>query len=201
VRLGLTGGIGSGKSTVAALLGGFGAQVIDADAQARALTGTGGAAIPALISAYGPGVLDGQGALDRAAMRERVFADPAQRARLEALLHPFIFARCLALAQEAGPQATVVLDLPLLVEVPGLRRQLGIERVLVVDCPAHLQRSRAAARSGLAGESVDAIMAAQARREVRLAAADDILVNAGTPAELESAVRRLWKAWEHAALC
>ncbi len=196
-RIGLTGGIGSGKSTVAAVLGGLGAVVIDSDAIARALTVAGGEAIPALRAEFGPDAIDVAGALDRERMRRRVFADPAARRRLEALLHPLIRERGERLAREAAARAPyLVFDVPLLVEGG---RGGDYDRVLVVDAPPALQLERACARGGLAAAQVRAIMAGQAGRAQRLAAADDVLVNAGTVEELRERAQRLHRAYCAAA--
>jgi dephospho-CoA kinase len=195
-RIALTGGLGSGKSTVAGLFEALGAGIVDNDAISRELTGAGGAAIPALRSAFGDEAIDAQGALDRAAMRARAFADPAERQRLEAILHPLIRDRSQALAQDLAPRHPVLLfDIPLLAEGGARRPVPGFERVLVVDCPASLQLARARARSGLAPAQLRAVIAAQAGRRERLAIADDVLFNGGTLEELRPRVARLWRAW------
>lgn len=186
--IGLTGGIGSGKSTVAECFRQLGATIIDTDAIAHALTRRGAPGHVAIVAAFGPQVLDAAGEIDRAALRRRVFADPAARKRLEDLLHPLIreeVDRALAVAQ--GPY--VILVVPLLVEKPGWRER--VQRVLVVDCPEEEQVRRTMARSGLSRQEVLAIMAAQASRATRLAAADDVLSNDGDLARLEEGVRAL----------
>ncbi|MEJ5211019.1 MAG: dephospho-CoA kinase [Burkholderiales bacterium] len=186
--IGLTGGIGSGKSTVAECFRQLGATIIDTDAIAHALTRRGAPGHAAIVAAFGPQVLDAAGEIDRAALRRRVFADPAARKRLEDLLHPLIreeVDRALAVAQ--GPY--VILVVPLLVEKPGWRER--VQRVLVVDCPEEEQVRRTMARSGLSRQEVLAIMAAQASRATRLAAADDVLSNDGDLARLEEGVRAL----------
>ncbi len=174
--VGLTGGIGSGKSTVADLFVAQGASLVDTDAIAHELTAAGGAAMPALLAAFGPAIADAAGALDRAAMRRLAFADPLARSRLEDILHPLIrdlsAQRCLA---AAAPY--VILAVPLLVESGSYRERC--QRILVVDCPESLQIERVMARSGLSLEEARAILAAQASREQRLAIADDVLVNDG----------------------
>jgi dephospho-CoA kinase len=188
--IGLTGGIGSGKSTVAALLRERGAGLIDADAISRALTGPGGAALAAIVAAFGPQALDAEGALDRPAMRQRIFADPADRASLEGILHPMI--RQAAQRQVDSMAAHLpylVHDIPLLVEAAA--RGPRLDRVLVVDCPLALQVARAMARSGLAHDEVLAIAARQADRGERLAAADDIVFNGAGLDALAVAVDRL----------
>ena len=174
--VGLTGGIGSGKSTVADLFVAQGAPLVDTDAIAHELTAAGGAAMPALRDAFGPAIADAAGALDRAAMRRLAFADPLARSRLEAILHPLIrdlsAQRCRA---AAAPY--VILAVPLLVESGSYRERC--QRILVVDCPESLQIERVMARSGLSAEEAHAILAAQASREQRLAIADDVLINDG----------------------
>lgn len=174
--VGLTGGIGSGKSTVADLFVAAGAALVDTDAIAHELTAPGGAALPALIVAFGPQVADERGALDRAAMRRLVFAEPEAKAKLEGILHPLI--RRLA-AERCCLAATpyVVLAVPLLVESGNYRQRC--DRVLAVDCPESRQIERVMARNGMAENEVKAIMAAQATRQQRLAAADDVVFNDG----------------------
>lgn len=172
--VGLTGGIGSGKSTVADLFVEQGAGLVDTDAIAHELTGADGAAMPMLRAEFGPEVVAADGALDRAAMRQRVFADPSARRRLEDILHPLIrrlsTERC-----RAAPEPYVILAVPLLVESGNYGERC--DRIVVVDCPESLQIERVMARSGLAAEEVRAIMAAQATRQQRLSAADDVVVN------------------------
>ncbi len=184
--VGLTGGIGSGKSTVADLFVNEGAALVDTDAIAHRLTGPGGAALPALVAAFGSGIVDPGGALDRAAMRQRVFADPSARARLEAILHPMIRQRADADCRAASA-AYVILAVPLLVETGAYRARC--DRILVVDCPESLQLRRVMARSGLAADEVAAIMAAQATRQARLAVADDIVVNDGSLEKIQRQVQ------------
>jgi dephospho-CoA kinase len=172
--VGLTGGIGSGKTTVADLFAERGAAVIDTDRIAHSLTAPGGAAMPALAAEFGPDYLTPDGALDRARMRALVFSDPAARARLEAILHPRIRAATNAAAALAqGPY--VIFVVPLLVESGGWKER--VTRVLAVDCPEQLQVERVMARNALPEAQVRAIMAAQATRQQRLAAADDVVVN------------------------
>jgi dephospho-CoA kinase len=191
--VGLTGGIGSGKSTAAGLLGGLGATVIDADEISRALTGPGGAALPALRSAFGEAIVPAGGVLDRAAMRALAFADPAARARLEAILHPAIReASERRLAAAVGPYALLVV--PLLFESGAWEGRLA--RVVVVDCCEALQVARTVARSGLGVDEVRAIMATQWPRWRRLQAADEVLWNGGDTASLAAQCQRL-----HERLC
>lgn len=186
--VGLTGGIGSGKSTVAELFVAAGAVLVDTDAIAHQLTAPGGAAMPALCAAFGPGIADASGGLDRAAMRRTVFADPAARHRLEAILHPLIRQisgeRC---ASANSPY--VILAVPLLVESGSYRQRC--QRVVVVDCPESRQVERVMARSGLSAGEVAAIMATQASRAERLAIADDVVHNDGERAKLDEQVAEL----------
>ena len=177
--LGLTGGIGSGKSTVAGLLADCGAAVIDADAISRATTAAGGAAMPMVLAQFGPDFVATNGALNREAMRQHVFAKPAAKAALEAIIHPLVGQQIAALTQtySDADKACIVFDIPLLVESGHWRRTL--QRVLVVDCSPATQVSRVTARSGLKAPAVQAIMAAQASRKQRLAAADAVLCNDG----------------------
>jgi dephospho-CoA kinase len=186
--VGLTGGIGSGKSSVADLLVQRGAGLVDTDRLAHALTAPHGAAIEPLRDAFGQDFITPQGALDRARMRALVFTDPTARARLEAVLHPLIRAqaRCDVSACRAP---YVVLVVPLLIESGNWHQRC--QRVLVVDCPAALQRARVMARSGLPAEEVDRIIAAQASRDMRLAVADDVIDNSGDAAALVPQVDRL----------
>jgi dephospho-CoA kinase len=186
--VGLTGGIGSGKSSVARAFEARGVTVIDADALAHALTQPGGAAMPAIRAAFGEGFADAHGALDRAKMRALVFNDPTAKGRLEAILHPMIRAETLRLAG-AAPGPYVILMIPLLVE-SGVARS-RCDRVLVVDCPEDAQVRRVMARSGLSADEVRAIMATQATRAARLSAADDVLDNGGDAAAIEPQVERL----------
>jgi dephospho-CoA kinase len=188
LRVGLTGGIGSGKSTVASIFDQLGVLVIDSDQLAHELTASGGAAIGPIRAAFGPDYLDPQGALDRPRMRERVFADPAAKATLESILHPMIRA---ATEQRAAHATSpyVILMIPLLVETGTPRARC--DRVLVVDCPESTQIERVMTRSGLAREAVEAIMSAQASRAERLRHADDVIDNGGPAEALRPQVERL----------
>jgi dephospho-CoA kinase len=186
--IGLTGGIGSGKSTVAEIFRRLGATIIDTDALSHALTRPGQPGLQAIVEAFGRELLDPQGRLDRARLRRLVFSDENARHRLEALLHPLIRQEVdRALAAATGPY--VILVVPLLAETGGWRER--VDRVLVVDCPEEEQIRRTMARSQLSREGVQAIMAAQASRARRLALADDVIVNNGSVADLEQAVRAL----------
>lgn len=177
VRLGLTGGIGSGKSTVAAFLAQLGAHLIDADAIARAVTAPKGAAITQLKAAFGADILDAEGALNREKMRHLVYGDRAVKSRLEEIVHPMVgqvIARQAQLAESSGATC-IVFDIPLLVESKHWRKSL--DRILVVDCLASTQIARVAVRSALDAAEVMKILAAQATREDRLSAADMVLFN------------------------
>lgn len=175
--VGLTGGIGSGKSAAADAFARLGATVVDTDAIAHELTEAGGPAIPLVEEAFGPGFIGPSGEMDRRRMREHVFADPAAKKRLEGLLHPLIRKESAGrIARAAGPY--VIHVVPLLVESPDYRKR--VNRVLVVDCPEADQVARVRSRSALTEREVLAIIAAQAPREKRLAAADDVIDNSGT---------------------
>lgn len=186
--VGLTGGIGSGKSTVADLFAAQGAAVIDTDLIAHQLTAVGGAAIPAIKDSFGAGLILPDGAMDRAAMRERVFADPAEKKRLEAIMIPLI-RRTTREAAEQAQGAYLLFVVPLLVE-SGLWRQ-RVSRVLTVDCPEEVQLRRVMQRNNLSEAQVRAIIASQASRAERLAAADDVISNEGDSAALLPQVVRL----------
>jgi dephospho-CoA kinase len=190
--VGLTGGIGSGKTTVADMFAARGASVIDTDQIAHSLTGPHGAAMPALLAEFGPEYATPDGALDRARMRNLVFSDPGARTRLEAILHPKIRdATAAAAAIATGPYTIFVV--PLLVESGSWRDR--VSRVLVVDCPEPRQLERVMSRSGLQEAQVRAIMAAQATREQRLAAADDVILNDGGLDRLASQVEQLHRSY------
>jgi dephospho-CoA kinase len=193
LRIGLTGGIGSGKSTVANQLSQLGCAIVDTDAIARALTQVGGQAIPRIVAEFGPESIDDTGALNRARMRQLAFADPAARQRLEGILHPLI-------RDETSRQAasvdtgTVVFDVPLLVESSRWREQ--VDKVIVVDCSEATQVDRVMARSGWTADAVRAVIAQQADRGLRRRAADAVLFNDGiTQMELARAVQSLWGCW------
>jgi dephospho-CoA kinase len=186
--VGLTGGIGSGKSAAAEEFVRLGATVVDTDVIAHELTGAGGAAIPEVKRLFGRAFVDAAGAMDRKRMRDLVFSDAEEKARLESLLHPMIRAESeRRIASAAGPYAVLVV--PLLIESPGYRARLG--RVLVVDCPEALQIARVRQRSGLPEAEVRRIIASQIQRERRLAAADDVINNSDTIAALQQQVREL----------
>ncbi len=193
LRIGLTGGIGSGKSTVAALLAGLGSTVIDTDLIARQLTLPGGAAIQAIAAEFGADMIDAQGALDRTRMREIVFADATHKKRLEAILHPLI-GRETDRQAGAASAAALVFDVPLLVESARWRDR--VDKVLVVDCPEATQVARVVARSGWTVAAVEAVIAQQAPRTLRRACADAVIYNEGiAPSQLAEQVQALWSRW------
>jgi dephospho-CoA kinase len=187
LRIGLTGGIASGKSTVATLFAERGIPVLDTDRIAREVVEPGQPALAAVVKAFGPGILGPDGRLDRPALRSRVFADAAARKKLEAILHPAIRAELARQSAKAGGPYQVLV-IPLLVE--GGRID-SVDRVLVVDCPVEAQLHRLRARDGETAESARKIIDSQAAREVRLAAADDVIVNAGETDELAAQVAAL----------
>lgn len=189
LRLGLTGGIGSGKSTVAALLAESGACVIDADAISRSTTATNGMAIEAIAAEFGSEFITGDGALDRGRMRDLVFKDPSAKLRLEAIVHPLVAQQIQSQAAsfEAEGKACVVFDIPLLVESKRWRTQL--DRVLVVDCASATQVARVVKRSGMSTQEVERVIASQADRRLRLSAADLVLYNDG--ADMDALVHQV----------
>ncbi|HXZ50139.1 MAG TPA: dephospho-CoA kinase [Usitatibacter sp.] len=200
--VGLTGGVGSGKTSVSTRLAALGATVVDTDEISRRLTAAGGAAMAALREAFGGRFVTAGGALDRAAMRALVFEDPAARARLEAVLHPAI--RAEAERELAGARgAYSVLVVPLFFETGGASGPGGyrsrIDRTLVVDCPEALQVERTAKRSGLAPAEVRSIMAAQWPRWRRLQAADDVIWNGGDEGALDAQCAALDARYREAA--
>ncbi len=178
-RLGLTGGIGSGKSTVAQILCDCGAILIDADALARSVTAPGGAAIAAIALEFGQTMISADGAMDRDAMRELVYADGAAKRRLEAIIHPLVQQQAQQQEDQAvrAGNACIVFDVPLLVESGRWRSRL--DRVLVIDCLEKTQIDRVTARSALSRAAVEKIMTSQASRAQRLQAADLVLFNDG----------------------
>jgi dephospho-CoA kinase len=177
MRVGLTGGIGSGKSTVAGFLREAGAAVVDTDAISRGLTLAGGAAMPAIAQAFGADFVTADGALDRERMRALAFSDASAKRRLESILHPLITTEALAQADTAKAAPLIVFDVPLLVESGRWRPRLA--RVLVIDCSAETQTARVLQRPGWTRERVDGALAAQASRQARRAAADAVLLNDG----------------------
>jgi dephospho-CoA kinase len=194
LKIGLTGGIGSGKSTVARRFAALGALVIDSDAVAHALTAPGGAAIPAIAAAFGADMIAADGAMDRAKMRALVFGQPAERQRLEAILHPMIGEATRAQASRASAGQAVVFDVPLLTESGMWRAR--VDRIAVVDCAEATQVSRAVQRSGWTADAVERTIAQQASRAQRRAIADAVIVNEDlTLAQLDAEVDALWAAW------
>lgn len=195
MRIGLTGGIGSGKSTVARMLTARGAALVDTDAIARDLTLPGGAAIAPILAAFGAAAIDAGGTMDRARMRDIVFRDPAARQRLEAILHPLIGLEVERQAEATAAAPVIVFDVPLLVESIGRWRE-RVDRILVVDCSAETQIARVVARSGWTAQTAAAVIAQQATRQARRAVADDLLDNDGPTLEaLDDRVEALWQGW------
>ncbi|MEO5733112.1 MAG: dephospho-CoA kinase [Rubrivivax sp.] len=195
--IGLTGGIGSGKSTAAQVLVDCGAHLVDTDAISRALTAAGGAAMAPLAAAFGQQVVALDGALDRARMRELAFGDPQVKAQLERVLHPLIGAETGRQA-EAAQGRPVVYDVPLLAESTHWRAR--VERVLVIDCDEATQIDRVAQRPGWSREMAQRVIAQQAPRAVRLAIADAVILNVGlTLAQFQEAVRSVWRSWQERA--
>jgi dephospho-CoA kinase len=189
LRVGLTGGIGAGKSEVSQRLAAQGATVIDADAVARAATAPGTPGLAEVAAAFGPGVLRPDGSLDRPRLGEIVFADPELRARLNAIVHPLVGARMTELEQAAGTAGIVVHDVPLIAE-NGLASTYDI--VVVVDAPRRVQADRLMKHRGLTREQATARIAAQATRKQRLAIASLVIDNSGSLSELDRQVGELW---------
>jgi dephospho-CoA kinase len=197
--IGLTGGIGSGKSTVGQMLVELGAHMVDMDAISRSLTAPGGAAIEAIAQAFGPQFIDSHGAMDRTRMRELAFADPLALAHLEGILHPLIALQSQERIKLAVPGQVVVFDVPLLVE-SGQRWRDQVDRILVVDCLPETQIQRVMARSGWDRAAVQAVLAKQATREQRSTMADHVLLNEGLSLqELREQVGKVWQLWNNAA--
>ncbi|HEY2668487.1 MAG TPA: dephospho-CoA kinase [Actinomycetota bacterium] len=192
ILIGLSGGIGSGKSTAARLLEARGAVVLDADLIAHEILAPGGAAVGAVMARFGPEVAGPDGGIDRRRLRSVVFADPAARRDLEAITHPLIYA---AMASRLGgtfePDTVVVVDAPLLVETGG-RDRVGMQALVVVAAEQSQQIERVVARGGMTAEEAAAVIAAQAPAERKLAAADYVLDNRGSLADLEAGVETLW---------
>jgi dephospho-CoA kinase len=186
--IGLTGGIGSGKSTVADMFAARGATIVDTDLIAHSMTAPNGPAMPAIVAEFGPEFADPNGAMDRARMRQLVFSDAGAKARLEAILHPRIRDAALA-AGAAATGSYVIYAVPLLIESGTWRARVA--RLLAVDCPEEVQVARVMARNGLPEAQVRAIMAAQVSRAERLAAADDVIVNNAGIDTLAAQVDRL----------
>jgi dephospho-CoA kinase len=189
LRVGLTGGIGSGKSEVSRRLAGCGAVLVDADAVAREVVEPGTRGLEEIAAAFGPGVLKPDGSLARDRLGEIVFSDPVLRGKLNTIVHPRVGARMRELEEAAGPAAIVVHDVPLLAE-NGLAS--GYDLVVVVDVPARIQLDRLVRRRGMSRAQAAARMAAQADREQRLAVADIVIDNSGPLTELDRQVGELW---------
>jgi dephospho-CoA kinase len=187
LKVGLTGGIGSGKSAASAHFSKLGAEVIDTDLLSRELVEPGQPSLAEIVDAFGERMLDGDGRLDRSRLRERIFADPAARRTLEEILHPRIREAMLARAQRSSAPY-VIFVIPLLFETG---QQALVDRVLLVDVPEALQRARVGTRDGLDDARIDRILQAQSDRETRLRGADDVICNDGTLDELRAAVERL----------
>lgn len=192
-HVGLTGGIGSGKSTVAGLFQELGATVIDSDYISHSLTQAGGPAILPICAVFGEDYLDPNGALNRSRMRGTVFSDATARQRLEAILHPLIRAEMLHQAHAAAHAPYVLLVVPLLFEAKDYRSL--VQRALVVDCPEEMQLARTMSRSGLTESAVRAIMAQQLTRAQRLSLADDVIHNDGDPGALRPQVAELHRSY------
>lgn len=188
--VGVTGGVASGKTAVTRRFEALGITVADADVAARAAVAQGSAGLAAIVDAFGPGVLDAQGALDRSAMRRRVFEDAEARRRLEAIVHPQVRA-LLEAESEAATGPYVVVAIPLLAEGGGRDAYPWLDRVLVVDAPVDTQRTRLTLRDGIDSMLTERMIAAQATRAVRLAIADDIIVNDGEVEQLDAHVAAL----------
>lgn len=196
LHIGLTGGIGSGKSTVAQALVELGAALVDTDAIARRLTAPRGVALPAIAQAFGPELVSDQGGLDRDRMRALAFSDPSARRRLEAILHPLIgdTARAEATGAAQAGAAAVVFDVPLLAESAHWRGR--VDRVLVVDCEEATQISRVMARNGWAEETVLRVIAQQASRPLRRSIADAVIFNDSLSRQaLQDEVLGVWRHW------
>jgi dephospho-CoA kinase len=186
-RVGLTGGIASGKSTIASLFGALGVPVIDTDLIAREVVAPGTPGLTAVVGAFGPDVLQSDGTLDRRRLRNLAFATTQRRQQLEAILHPRIRERMEALCSTSGGPYQVLV-IPLLVE-SGLETR--VDRVLVVDCSESVQRARLRVRDGESAAGADRLLAAQANRATRLSQGDDVLVNEGSRDELQRRVQEL----------
>jgi len=198
LKIGLTGGIGSGKSTVSQMLVELGAHLVDTDAISRSLTAPGGAAIDTIRQQFGPDFIDAQGAMDRNRMRQAAFSDPHILQQLAGILHPLIGQIAAQQAQQAKPGQVVVLDVPLLTE-SGDRWKKQVDEVVVVDCQPETQIRRVMARSGWSREAVEKVIAQQASRKARLAIADHVILNEDLDlAELRQEVNKLWRLWNNA---
>jgi dephospho-CoA kinase len=193
LRVGLTGGIGSGKSAVSERLAALGAVIIDADKAARAVVEPGTPGLARITEAFGPDVLGEDGSLDRVKLAEIVFGDDAARSRLNAIVHPLVHEHMRAAEEAAttvgGPKAIIVHDIPLLAEGG---RSAGFDLVIVVDAPPEVQVERLVGQRGMPADQARARMAAQSTREQRLAIADIVIENSGTLADLDRRVAQIW---------
>lgn len=191
LRVGLTGGIGSGKSEAARHFARLGVTVIDTDILARELVEPGQPALSEIAGAFGEDILDGAGRLDRDRLRQRVFAHPDSRQHLETILHPRIRDRALQLAEQADAPYCVLV-IPLLVETTA---DYGLQRILLIDCPEDIQRQRVRSRDQLDDTDIDAVLAAQASRTQRQAVADDIVVNSKQLTDLHAEIEALHRRY------
>jgi len=189
--IGLTGGIGSGKSAVAGLLAEHGARVIDADAVAREVVARESVGLADVVDEFGPDILGVDGELDRARVAEIVFTDPRARERLNAIVHPLVAARIEAMLDENSQGGVVVYDVPLLVEA-SVQDRHEFDLILVIEAPEELRIKRLVRDRGLTEEQVRARISSQASDEQRRAVADVVLVNDGSPGDLSAAIDRLW---------
>lgn len=194
--IGLTGGIGSGKTTVSDLLGEWGAVIVDADVLAREVVAPGTPGLAAIVEAFGPGVLDADGGLDRERMAAIAFADPQARARLNGIVHPLVRARAQELTEAAPPGSVVVHAIPLLAETGG---RGNFDLVVVVDVDPEVAVRRLVGSRGMTEADARARIAAQASREQRLAIADVVLDNSGDLPQLEAQVAELWRELQERA--
>ncbi len=190
----VTGGVASGKSALCEALAAQGLPVFDADIAAREAVAPGSEGLAAVVTAFGPDVLDTAGGLDRAAMRARIFADPAARTRLEAIVHPRVRTRLHAQARAAGADIAIV-AIPLLAEGGGRGSWPWLWRIVAVDVPPAVQRARLMARDGADAALAERMIAAQATRAQRLAIADDVVINDGPRAAQDAIARRLLLHW------
>lgn len=193
LSIGLTGGIGSGKTTVANLFAARGIGVVDTDAITHSLTGIGGAALPEIKTEFGNDFIAQNGAMNRVMMRNLVFQDPTAKKRLESILHPMIREECDRCAREVRSNY-IIFVVPLLAASEYWRKR--VSRILVVDCPEELQVARVIARNAMSEEQVRAIMATQSTRNERLAIADDVIMNDGNFSDLEALVDRFHQQYE-----
>lgn len=194
----LTGGVASGKSTVTGLFKALAISIADADVASREVVAPGSDGLAAIVAAFGNEALDSTGALDRAAMRKRVFADPAARRQLESIIHPRVRA-WLQAAVASAPGPYVIVDIPLLAEGGGRDAYPWLDRILVVDVPVAVQHERLVQRDGVDAALADSMIAAQATRDERLAIADDVIVNDGTIEALGSHVEALDRLYRQLA--